>query len=114
MPLSLSHLNLPARQPEALAQWYEATFGFERRGTVLIGRNTLIVFEQGEPLGARGNTHFGFSVSTKAEVLTWATKVGKSPMMEEDYVGLKISDPEGNIIEIYWEANGPSRKDAAA
>ena len=108
VPLGLSHLNLPAREPEALARWYESVFAFERRGAFLLGPRTLIAFEQGEPLGNRGNTHFGFEVRSEAELLIWANKLGAIPTVAGGYAGFKVEDPEGNVIEIYWEPNGPA------
>jgi catechol 2,3-dioxygenase-like lactoylglutathione lyase family enzyme len=106
MPLSLSHLNLPARDPEALARWYESTFGFERRNTFVLGPGTLLAFEKGDPLG--GNVHFGFGVASATEVVKWAARLGVMPVREEDFASLKKADPEGNVIEIYWEPYGPS------
>jgi len=84
MPLSLSHLNLPAREPEALARWYESIFGFERRGSFLLGPRTLLAFEQGEPLHNCGNMHFGFEVESEAELLMWARKLDTTPMISGD------------------------------
>ena len=38
-PLWLDHINIPARDPEVLAQWYAQRLGIERKGThVEIGR----------------------------------------------------------------------------
>jgi catechol 2,3-dioxygenase-like lactoylglutathione lyase family enzyme len=85
MALKLSHVNLPARDPEALARWYADQLGFERRGAFLLAAGTLIVFEAGEPVPS-GKIHFGFRVHA-----------------ESDYAGIKVEDPEHNIFEIYWE-----------
>ena len=109
MTLRLTHLNLPARNPAALARWYEAQLGFERRETFLLGPGTLIAFEAGEPLGARGNTHFGFQVDAADVVARWAAHFGTAVDAAPGYASTKVRDPEGNCFEIYWEPTGPAR-----
>src|SRR5437867_826461 len=108
MTLRLAHLNLPARDPEALARWYETHLGFERRASFLLGPGTLIAFEAGEPLGARGNMHFGFHVDSADAVESWAAHFGTSIDMEPGWASTKVHDPEGNCFEIYWEPAGPT------
>ena len=108
MTLRLAHLNLRARDPEGLARWYEAELGFERCGTFLLGPGTLIAFEPGEPIGARGNTHFGFHVESAAIVRRWAAHFGSVLAASPDFASTKVRDPEGNCFEVYWEPAGPS------
>jgi hypothetical protein len=107
MTLPLSHLNLPARDPDGLAAWYAEHLGFERRGTYLVGPGTLLVFEAGEPLGARANTHFGFHVESPEVVVHWAQYFGTAAQAESGFAGTKVHDPEGNCFELYWELDGP-------
>ena len=103
MTLRLAHLNLPARDPEGLARWYEQEFGFERHGTFLSGRGTLIVFETGEPIGRRGNAHFGFAAESAEDVHRWAARFGTAVESEPGFTSTKVRDPEENLFEIYWE-----------
>ena len=102
-PPRLSHINLLARAPQALAQWYADTLGYKVEGNIVIGPGSLIVFEPGEPVPFTGNMHFGFEVETREEVEEWAAKFGAKVESDETYAGLKVDDPEGNRFEIYWE-----------
>jgi len=103
--IKLDHINLPARKPDWLAQWYAEQFGFQAKDGFVIGEGTLLVFEPGEPLDYRGNTHFGFRCSSRDQVRAWALKFEAD--LEEDaaYSGFKTKDPEGNFFEMYWEEN---------
>jgi 2-hydroxychromene-2-carboxylate isomerase len=106
-PLRLAHVNLPARDPEALARWYAETFGLEQRGAFAVGPGTLLAFEPGEPPGTRGNTHVGFEVTSRADVEGWARRLGTPFETEPAYASTRTRDPEGNGIEIYWQPDGP-------
>jgi catechol-2,3-dioxygenase len=100
-------VNLPARDPEALARWYAATFGLEARGAFAYGPAGLLAFERGEPLRAHANFHVGFEVPSRGEVDAWARRFGSAVDEEPGYAATRVSDPEGNAIEIYWEPGGP-------
>jgi catechol 2,3-dioxygenase-like lactoylglutathione lyase family enzyme len=106
--LRFTHLNLPARDPAAQARWYAETFGFANGGTFVHAPGFLLVFEPGEPLGRRGNTHFGFAAPTREAVDTWATTLAAKADHEPRSASLKAEDPEGNLFEIYWEPDGPA------
>ena len=70
-PRRLAHVNLAARDPEALARWYAETFGLEARGAFAYGPAGLLAFEPGSPLAGHANLHVGFEVPTKELVATW-------------------------------------------
>lgn len=108
-PLRLAHVNLPARDPEALARWYAATFQLEARGAFVVGPGTLLAFEPGEPAAAHANLHVGFEVLSPQEVAIWAQRFGTPVEREPRYAATRTRDPEGNAIEIYWEPDGPTR-----
>jgi predicted enzyme related to lactoylglutathione lyase len=105
-PLRLAHLNLPARDPEALARWYADTFGLEARGAFVVGPGTLLAFERGDPLLAGGNAHFGFEVQSARDVAIWAQRFGSALDEAPRSASTRVRDPEGNGIEIYWEPEG--------
>jgi catechol-2,3-dioxygenase len=106
-PLRLAHLNLPARDPEALARWYANTFGLEARGAFVIGPGTLLAFERGDPLLAGSNAHFGFEVQSARDVAIWAQRFGSLIDEATRAASTRVCDPEGNGIEIYWDPDGP-------
>jgi 2-hydroxychromene-2-carboxylate isomerase len=105
--LRLSHVNLPARDPDALVRWYAERLGLEGRGHFVRGPGTLIAFEPGEPIAPRGNAHIGFEVASPEEVAAWASRLGTPVESETGSASTKVRDPEGNQIEIYWEPGGP-------
>jgi ribosomal protein S18 acetylase RimI-like enzyme len=128
MPVRLAHVNLPARDPVGLARWYAERFDLEQDGAFAFAPGTLLVFEPGGPQGPRAGGHFGFEVASRAEVARFADRFGCEPEVEEDYVGFKAHDPEGNRFEVYFEeraarapdvrplaaADGPWLRDASA
>ncbi|MDZ7684397.1 MAG: VOC family protein [Gammaproteobacteria bacterium] len=101
--IRLDHINLPARRPAWLADWYAQTFGFKSEGGFVFGTGTLIVFEDGEPLDYGDNAHFGFRCASRDKVIDWAERLGANVEEASSYCGFKASDPEGNHFEVYWE-----------
>lgn len=101
--IRLDHINLPAKRPEWLAEWYAETFGFRAEGGFVIGPGTLIVFEQGDPVDYGENAHFGFRCRDRDRVLAWAQQLNAKVEEDTNYFGFKARDPEGNHFEVYWE-----------
>jgi DNA-3-methyladenine glycosylase I len=101
--LRLAHVNLPARDPKALARWYGERFALTVEGSFAFAPGTLLVFEPGEPAHASGSSHFGFEAAAREEVLRFAEAFGCEAELEDDYAGFKARDPEGNLFEVYWE-----------
>lgn len=104
--ISLDHVNLPARKPEWLAEWYAENFGFKSEGGFVYGFGTLLVFEKGEPLDYQGNSHFGFRCASKESVINLAEKFEATLEGDGDYCAFKTQDPEGNVFGVYWEELG--------
>jgi catechol-2,3-dioxygenase len=107
MPISsfqLEHLNLPARDPEGLARWYEQTFGLQADSNKVRGPGVLIVFEPGEPVSRSPDMHFGLKLSSMAELNEWAGKFGTKVTMGVEYNAFRTFDPEGNCVELYCKA----------
>lgn len=100
----LDHLNIPTNDPEVLAQWYADRLNLERRGNRLVGPGISIIFNKGEPLRAGDHFHFGFRVESKSAVEAWATHLGVAIAFDEnDFFAARVTDPDGNVFEIYWD-----------
>jgi catechol 2,3-dioxygenase-like lactoylglutathione lyase family enzyme len=101
--LWLDHLNLPASDPELLAQWYSQRLGLEQHGNRAIGPGITLFFTPGLPLRQGDRFHFGFRVESRSAVEAWAQHLGVAiAYEEEDFFAARLSDPEGNTFEIYW------------
>ncbi|MSQ60409.1 MAG: VOC family protein [Betaproteobacteria bacterium] len=107
MPVStfqLEHLNLPARDPEGLARWYEQTFGLKADSNKVRGPGVLIVFQPGEPVSRAPDLHFGLKLSSMAELNEWASKFNVKITIGGEYNAFRTFDPEGNCVELYCKA----------
>ncbi len=102
--LSLDHLNLPARDPEGLAQWYARTFGLTADAHRVRGESVLIAFQSGEPIDRSPELHVGLRVPSLADLAKWAEKFGAQVTMGAEFNSFRTSDPEGNCIELYCRA----------
>ena len=103
-PLWLDHINIPAQDPEVLAQWYADRLGIERRGNMVVGPGISIFFKKGPPLKAGDAFHFGFRVENKSAVETWAEHLGVAIAFDEhDFFAARVTDPDGNVFEVYWD-----------
>jgi catechol 2,3-dioxygenase-like lactoylglutathione lyase family enzyme len=107
-PLALNHVNLPARNPKALARWYVRKLGFVANGRFLWSGGSLLVFVPGKPLRS-GTVHVGCRVRSVAVLRRWTAALRgrgvKVPDIEGDatYSYARIHDPEGNEIELFHE-----------
>jgi catechol 2,3-dioxygenase-like lactoylglutathione lyase family enzyme len=107
-PLALNHVNLPARDPKALARWYVSKLGFVANGRFLWSAGTLLVFVEGTPIRSR-RLHLGFRTRSVRVLERWAKALRrrgvKVPDIEGDatYSYTRIHDPEGNEIELFHE-----------
>lgn len=97
----LDHLNIPARDPHKLAQWYATTFGLRADRHLARGNGVLIAFQQGDPLQRAHDVHMGFHVPSIDSLNTWAKKFDAKTMIGAEFTTFKTSDPEGNCIEFY-------------
>lgn len=103
LQIRLDHINLPARKPVWLAEWYSDMFGFRARDGFVLGAGVVLIFEEGEPLLNEGKVQFGFRCGSRQQVESWAEKLEASIENASVYCGFKASDPEGYVFEIYWE-----------
>ena len=97
----LEHLNIPARDPLGLAQWYARTFGLKAEKHLVRGPGVLIAFVQGEPINRPDDVHVGFRVPSIAELNDWAKKFGAEPKAGAEFTTFRTPDPEGNCLELY-------------
>ena len=104
--LKLDHLNMPARDPEGLARWYEQTFGLKAERHVVRGPGVLIAFQAGEPLNRSPELHIGMRAPSMAALKEWAQKFGMEIKPGSEFNSFRILDPEGNCLEIYCQAQG--------
>jgi catechol-2,3-dioxygenase len=100
----LDHVNLPASDPEGLAQWYSGRLGLQRKGASVFGPGITLNFKKGMPLQAGDRFHFGLRVESRSAVDTWAQHLGVAIAFDEDdFFAARLTDPEGNLFEIYWD-----------
>ena len=100
--IQLDHLNIPARDPLGLAQWYARTFGLKAEKHVVRGSGVLITFQRGEPVNRSGDDlHMGFRVPSLEALNRWAKKFNTKPTAGPEFTSFRTTDPEGNGVELY-------------
>ncbi len=99
--IQLDHLNIPAKDPLGLAQWYARTFGLKAEKHVARGPGVLIAFQQGEPINRSADLHMGFRVPSLDALNDWAKKFNAEPIAGPEFTSFRTTDPEGNGVEFY-------------
>jgi len=103
--LQLNHLNMPARDPEALARWYAQTFGLRADAHRVRGPGVLLVFQKGEPVNRAPELHLGVQVPSMGALTEWAQKFNAQVSTGGEFNAIRVFDPEGNCIELYCKAS---------
>ena len=110
--LGLGHVGLKVDDLETSVEFYRNILGLDsstsERGVARIpsGRDTLVLHEKG--LGMSG-FHFGFRVDSSSKVDEWQAWLrGRNIIIYEDvteekYRSIKIRDPDGYLIEIFYD-----------
>jgi catechol-2,3-dioxygenase len=110
--LGIGHVGLKVKNLETSVEFYRNILGLDsstsERGVARIpsGRDTLVLHEKG--LGMSG-FHFGFRVDSSSKVDEWQDWLrGRNitvydDVMEKKYRSIKIRDPEGYLIEIFYD-----------
>lgn len=116
--MKLNHLNLTVADLDRSAAFYREQFGFEvafpvedDNGLLLKGPgDTVLVLVRGTPPADPGQIfHFGFGAGSAAEVQEARTRLAAAGCAElewvevDDYVSVKIADPDGYVVEVFWE-----------
>jgi len=113
----LGHIALAAKDPKALADFYERFLGLQRVGEAVTERTGAMVFLStrldGPPeLQLMSNPeggHVAFKVDSLAELRQLygeAPQRGAGVVMSLDHgptFSFYVRDPEGNACEVYWE-----------
>jgi catechol 2,3-dioxygenase-like lactoylglutathione lyase family enzyme len=120
--LRLGHLNITVSDLDRSAAFYGRWFGFDRvlvdygDGTRFItdGDGFELGLHPGIPKGSATDWHFGFLATGAAGVRDLMAALAVAGVVISDledevgYVGFKCRDPDGYLIEVYWEPRTPA------
>ena len=115
--LRLGHLNITVADLDLSVAFYDRWFGFDRvladydDGTRFLTDSTgfELGLHPGGPTPSSANWHFGFlspDPTCVRDLMTSLSAAGvpvTDPEDEPTYVGFKCQDPDGHVIEVYWE-----------
>ncbi|MEJ3749460.1 VOC family protein [Actinomycetes bacterium KLBMP 9797] len=117
--MRLTHLGLPVSDVQRSRSFYETYFGFDPATAQRYPDGTVIVRDAGgfdlalhavEQVGRDPEfLHFGFRAGTPDDVRQLRARLAADgvPIIETDdepdYVAIKVTDPDGHRVEIYWE-----------
>lgn len=115
--MKLGHVGLAARDPAALADFYQGFLGLQRIGETETEQSGSMVFLSAESdrppdLQLMSNLqggHMAFKVDSLAELrelYAMAPQRGARVFMSLDHgptLSFYVRDPEGNVCEVYWE-----------
>ena len=114
----MNHINLKVADLDRAVSFYGEQFGFAAafpveggNGMLLKGTHgEVLVVERGTPHPDPGSVfHFGFEAASADEVRTARERLNGAGCREvhwtegEDYVSVKVADPDGYVIEVFWE-----------
>ena len=117
--MKLRHLALPVGDQERSRSFYERYFGFGARPPREYADGVVMLFDAGgfalalgraeQPPEPPGFLHFGFLAATAEEVRTVRETLEIDGIEvveswdEPDYLGVKCRDPDGYVVEVFWE-----------
>ena len=119
----MNHLALAVADQARSRQFYETWFGFvaehepREDGVLLLHAAgfSLALGEVDGPIELPPFLHFGTSLESPAAVRAFRDRVAAAKIEivewcdELDYVSVKLSDPDGYVVEVSWEPPGAER-----
>lgn len=111
----INHLNIRVRNPEKSSEFYQTLFGMKEafreppRAIFLRCGDDLLTLARARGRTRRAGMHFGFQAKDKTEFDEWKKWLTKkrvkitSNREEESGGGLYFRDPDGYLIEVYYE-----------
>jgi len=122
----MDHLAIPVTDQERSRRFYETYLGFGRRPPRRYPDGVLVLYREGgfalalgpatEPVRPPAWMHFGVALPRRDAVFAFRDRLAAEgvPLVEEwdepEYGSVKFRDPDGYIVEAWWE---PVRDDAA-
>ncbi len=111
---SINHLHLHVASVERARVFYEQTFGLREHAwhdDILFLRDDSgldLALAPGPPDVMPPWFHFGFRLENADAVRALAARLDagaiRHPLSEEsDFVWFRCADPDGHLIEVYWE-----------
>jgi len=114
---TLDHLALAVRDPERSLRFYRDVLGVEGHlrtepyGFVITTEAGVnFTLSRGEPPSGVGDFHLGVSLGTASRVHEARERFRSLDLTEhewweeEGYVSVKVLDPDGYAVEVFWEA----------
>jgi catechol 2,3-dioxygenase-like lactoylglutathione lyase family enzyme len=117
--LLVNHLAIPVSDQARSRLFYETYFGFGARPARRYDDGVLMLYDDnGFALALQANEdlappptwmHFGVSLPCREAVLDLRSRLARdgADLLEEsndpDYVSVKCRDPDGYIVEAFWE-----------
>ena len=111
----ISHLALRVSNLDKSRRFYTEVFGmrtaFREPGEAFLwcGKDLLALHESGQAKIIPDTFHFGFKVRSRREVEAWRYWLVKNGITiekehdVEEYKGVKVKDPDGYEIEVFYE-----------
>jgi catechol 2,3-dioxygenase-like lactoylglutathione lyase family enzyme len=117
--MSVRHLALAVRDQERSRRFYERYFGFGARPARRYDDGVLMLYDAAGFALALGPAdgpprlppffHFGFVAGNRTEVVALRERLAADGVAiveewdEPDYVSVKCLDPDGYVVEFFWE-----------
>ena len=121
----MDHLAIPVTDQERSRRFYESYFGFGARPARRYDDGVLMLYDAhgfalalgpaDEPVARPDWMHFGVALPDRAAVLTLRDRLAVDGVEvveqwdEPGYVSVKCRDPDGYVVEAFWEPVEPRR-----
>jgi catechol 2,3-dioxygenase-like lactoylglutathione lyase family enzyme len=118
---SIDHVALACRNPKRSLDFYRDVLGVEGRVreepygfVVTTSRGVTFTLFVGEPPSAMGDFHIGVGLPDAAAVHAARERFRSLGLVEQEwsdepgYTSVKVLDPDGYVVEVWWEDTGES------